>query len=123
MATNPTFSVTLDSNDITRPLTYQDATFTVAGIWEGLPVQKDTDLFKVLPVVGVDTIGRIIVMLPADETGTVRITTSTPEIQTLPFTEFFVYQPTAAQAALITEVAVSVDSNTDITVDARILGV
>lgn len=124
---NPTFSITLDENDITRPLTYQDAEFTVNGIWEGKPRQKSTDSFQEIPFTGIDLIDRIVIVFPSTETGSVRITISdspNPDIvQILPAKKGFVYSPTSAQAALIQSIEVAVDSSNDIELDVRVFGV
>ena len=124
---NPTFSITLDENDITRPLTYQDAEFTVKGIWEGQPEQKDTDSYQALPLTGIDTIDRIVVVFPGVETGNIRITiddSPNPDIvQVLPAKKVFTYSPTAAHAALIKTVEISVNATNDIKLDVRVFGV
>lgn len=123
---NPTFSVLLDENDITRPLTYQDAEFTVNGFWEGKPKQKNTDSYQEIPLTGIDTIDRIVVVFPSTETGNVRITIdNTPDpdiVQTLPAKKVFVYSPTEAQAALIKTVEIAVDAVNDIELDVRVFG-
>src|SRR5512135_1540716 len=126
MATQPTFSVLVNTNDYTLPITYQDTYTAVKGHWEGQPQLKQADSFKLIPFMGITTVDRIVIEFPGVSTGTVRLTftgSPSPVVWTMPAQKIFVYSPTAVQAATLVSIEASVDSVTPVILEVRIFGV
>jgi hypothetical protein len=133
MATNPSLKVTIPTNDYTKPLLYEESTFTVTNASENIIVVKNSDGFVDVPKGFIDVVKKIVVIAPTDNNTlsnspitTLRLTVDNgpdPEYNIdLPLQNFFMYQPSNTFGGYIKNIKVANASTSDVTVTLRIYG-
>lgn len=132
MAVDPSLKVTIPTNDYTKPLLYEQTSFTVANASENIIVIKNSDGYVDVPKGFIDVVKKIIVIAPTDDlTLNTPLTTlrlvindgTNPEYNIdLKLQKFFMYEPTNTFGGYIKNIRVANSSTTDVTVTLRVYG-
>lgn len=129
---NPSIKVTIPSNDLTKPLVYEEASFTVNNASENIIVLKNTDGFVDIPKNFIDVVKKIIAIATTDDlTNSSPITTLRLVIDNgeddeynidLPMQKLFIYEAPNTFGGYIKGIKVANSSVNDVTITLRIYG-
>jgi sporulation protein YlmC with PRC-barrel domain len=128
----PSLKVTISTNDVIKPLLYEETNFTVSNASENTIVLKNSDGFVDVPKSFVDSVQKIVIIAPEDDlSNTTPLTTLRLIIDNgdddeynidLPVQKFFMYEPTNDFGSYIKNIRISNSSLDDVTVILRIYG-
>ena len=128
----PSLKVTISTNDVIKPLLYEETNFTVSNATENTIVLKNSDGFVDVSKSFVDSVQKIIVIAPEDDlSNTTPLTTLRLVIDNgddpqynidLPVQKFFMYEPTNDFGSYIKNIQVANSSLNDVTVILRVYG-
>lgn len=129
---NPSIKVTIPSNDLTKPLVYEETSFIVNNASENIIVLKNSDGFVDIPKNFIDVVKKIIAIATTDDlTVNSPITTlrlvidngDDPEYNIdLPMQKLFIYEAPNTFGSYIKGIQIANTSTTDVTVTLRIYG-
>lgn len=129
---NPSIKVTIPTNDFTKPLLYEETSFTVTNASENIIVLKNSDGFVDVPKNFIDVVKKIVVIATTDDlTINSPITTlrliidngDDPEYNIdLPMQKLFIYEAPNTFGGYIKGIQVANSCTADVTVTLRVYG-